>query len=180
MSIITIPDLKDKVSEWINGIRTEGNKYFRKVIFASGNNTDTKRLTIMYSIAYSRAYRKDARLSVNITRVIKFFCPILITPDDLLKEDTYCLLYLNLSYIKDNILFFKYDIAVSNGSFLHKKIVRNMELADFTLKTKLPVGFSISDTYLSIDLKKCPQTLKIDNINIKDIQFKDYKCELIY
>lgn len=179
MSEIIVPDFKEKIARWINGIRMSfKDKNYRTLQLVSG---ETNRLDIMYSISYLKTYNNDDKFIVNIFRAAKLLMHMpMIIGRDYLKEDTICILTVNVIDVLDNIIKLKYDISVCNGSSVHKNIVRKMELADLSVGIKLPVGFSISEQYIMVDLKQRQGFVDKGIVSIKDVCFNGKECSLIY
>ncbi len=141
-----------------------------------------KRIDVLYSIAYMRTFREDTGLARIVGRIAKFFAPSsLIVPWHLLKEDTQCILTMEILSIQGNKARLKYDISICNGGKIHKAIVRKAELKFFKNGLRLPVWFSFSNQCITLDLRKCYFFSKNRIESVKDMVFaKGGKCLIRY
>ena len=176
--IITVPDFKEKVTLGLNGTRgVDGDHRYRTVRIVSGK---AKHLDIMYTISYAKAYREGTGLMRIIAMIAKVLCPgSLITGRDYLKEDTSCILSINLKDIQENRIRLKYEIVVCDGGRFHQAIVKNRELNDLLNQLRLPVGFSITEEFITVDMRKRKIFSENGIVTLKDIYFKGRECVLV-
>lgn len=158
MSEYNITGLREKVSKLINGNRSEDDKYYRRILSVSGYGI-VEGFTILYAISYSKTYSSEERGQANAARAIKSIVKIftggmLITPTVQQTENTYCKIHISIISVHDNTLYMSYGIQVQNGSFLHKRMVQEMEETGFFGQLRFREGFIVSESKITIDLEK--------------------------
>lgn len=171
MNIITIPNIKQHFSELINSSLRQVRLVY----------CDKDRIDILYAISHIRTYREGVGPRKALAMIIKLLCPVpVITGLDSLMEDTKCFLTLKVHSIHNNCVNFTYEISVANGSELHKRKVKKIEEVVFRNKTYMPRGFSKTDNFITLNLKKSNLVPINSTTEIKKISFKGDECSLCY
>lgn len=181
MSQIVVRGITKKLSQWINGSMKDGDTYFRHFYDVTGSSLKFKAI---YTISYSKVHNEGEMRNKNIGQVLKHAVKFLIGMPLLVPSveptmNTICDLLIEITSMHNGIIRLKYDVAVANGSFVHKKMIRAEELMGLVNHNlKHMYGISISDQYVTIDISKLNVEYRL--VNIKDIYIKDNDCVLVY
>lgn len=168
MSRIEITDFKTYLNNWISDSRTIGLVSMR-----------TNGFDVLYRIANRRVIRDDATMTAKVARVLKLLVagPLIINWD-YLKEDTMCILEVNMLGIYDNHIKLSFDISVCNGSNSYKSIVRVEEIQRISNRLSNIESFTVSESIISVDVENCEICREYNITTIKTVNFAENKCIL--
>ena len=137
-----------------------------------------------YFISYMKTYSEDERRKSLVVRGLKSAVRLLtgvplLSPAVDKTADTLCNLTIIIVGIKDNCLKLRYDISVSNGSLIHKKIVKEYELVALASLIKNVSGVAYEDPYLVVDLKRVG-IKEVESKRVAEASFEGNDCVFMY
>ena len=171
MARIEIPNFQDYLEQLIGGSH-------RTIKLVSGRANE---LDIVYSLSNERVIAEENRSKTTVARILRVLVPgTLITGMDNLKEDTSCILSVNLVSVYSSQIIFNFEISVCNGSNMHKSRIRESEMQRISNRLSNINGFSVSKSSLSINIEKSCIYKDYNIKNLKDISFTGKKCVMEY
>ena len=171
MNQLIIPDIKDKFSCLVNEATKEGD-YFRHIWHIEGIG---KHFRVIYSISYAKTYSDEERRTNMVLRSIKIVAKLLMGMPLIQSslgpsQDTFCNLLVEVLSIEHGIIKLRYDVHINQGSWFHKKWIRESELLGIVNHNLSDMqGVEINNQDVTINLKSiAPDNNQIDKItNIK-------------